>query len=157
MIQTAAKPFIVSLAQSDWNNTHFEITPEEYDALLLEPIHFPSIRSLACSSLLTDKGKIRICSCFTHIYLETVETILLNQCYTECGGLLLKRWVSQLQEELIRCFGDEGVLCMELRKLQLFSYIVSVPRDVSDVSAFCEKAAVQLSSEEVDTILKLRV
>ena len=157
MIQIAAKPFIISVVQNDWNKACFEITPEEYDVLLLEPIHFPSIRTLSCSSLLTDKGKMRICACFTQVYLEAVESILLGQCFTECGGLLLKRWVSELQEELIRCFGDEGVLCVELRKLQLFSYIVSVPRDVSDVSALCEKASVQLTTEEIDRILALRL
>lgn len=156
-LQIASRPFIVSFVNEDWSNAHFTLTPEEYDMVLLEPIHLPSIRSLAVSSLLTDGGKARMCTLLSQSYIRSVEALLKEQKYTECGGLWLKRWVSRLQEEFSTYLGDESAMSLDMRKLQLFSYIMSVPRDVSDVNALCESAQIHLSKEELQEMSLLRL
>lgn len=93
-------------------------------------------------------------------YCRRVEAVLHGGRFTECGGLWLKKAVRAMEEELVRVLGDEVFGRLELRRLQVFAVLVSLPADVLDASSVagvCQSAQVELSEEEVQSILSLRV
>ena len=151
------KPSINTLVIKDWEGCSFSITPDEYDSLLLEPVQMTSIGDLNGSSLLSESGKNHLACLLCQLYCDGVYGVLLRKKYTECGGLLLKRYIRVLNDILIDLLGDVIVSCYELKKLQLFSYIVSTPKDVLDITALCTNSAIELSQEEQNTILSLRI
>ena len=146
-----------SIARSDWLHKTFTLSPEEYDLLLLEPIQLQSVRSLANASLITDLGKSEMNRFLLTLYCEETVRILEEKQFTECGGLMLKQFVNKLQEEIVDAFGDELFSFAEVRKVQLISYLLSIPKDVTDVSAICNNVNASLDKEELNRILSLRV
>ena len=86
-----------------------------------------------------------------------VEEELLKKKFTECGGLLLKRLVRSLQEELVNELSDEVMGCSELHRLLLFSILTSVPIETTDVSEIIKTSQVPISQDECNTILDLRI
>lgn len=156
VIITGIQPHIYAMVIKEWEPESYELSPEEYDELILEPVQYPSISELTTSSLLTESGKKHLSAVLVKVYCQAIQSILILKKFTECGGLLLKHRIRGLQDALINSFGDEVIGYMELKKLQLFSYIVSIPKDVLDVSALCTNAGMELSEKEKTEILSLR-
>ena len=148
---------IQTITQGDWLQQDFDLSPEAYDLLILEPIQLQSVRLLANSSLMTDLGQSEINRFLLTMYCEETQNILMRKRFTECGGLMLKQVVNTLKEEIVDLFGDEMLSIAEMRKLQLFSYLLSIPKDVVDVSAVCSNVHITLDKEELNTILSLRI
>ena len=109
------------------------------------------------SSLLSESGKNHFAYLLCQLYCEGVYHVLIRKKYTECGGLLLQRYIRVLNDLLIDLLGDDIIGCIELKKLQLFSYIVSTPKDILDISSLCTNSAIELSPEEQNTLLSLRI
>lgn len=125
-----------------------------------EPIAFPAIARLACGELTTDDARAAVHVEVCAAYCQRVEAVLRGGRFTECGGLWLKKAVRAMEEELVRVLGDEVFGRLELRRLQVFAVLVSLPADVLDASSVagvCQSAQVELSEEEVQSILSLRV
>lgn len=156
----AARPAIAAAATADWAGRSFTLSPKEYDAAAREPITLPAVASLECGELTTDGARTAVHREVCDAYCRQVEAVLRGGRFTECGGLWLKKAVRVLGEELVRVLGDEVYGILELRRLQVFAVLVSLPVDVLDassVSGVCQSAQVELSEEEVQAILSLRV
>lgn len=90
-------------------------------------------------------------------YCRSVEEVLCQKRFTECGGLLLKRLVRLLQDELVGILGDEVMGCESLNRLLLFSVLVSVPIDTENVEELVKMAHVAMTREEYQSLLGLRI
>lgn len=155
-----ARPAIAAAAAADWTGRSFTLSPKDYDAAAREPVVLPSVASLECRELTTDGARAAVHREVCGTYCRQVEAVLRGGRFTECGGLWLKKTVRVLGEELVRVLGDEVYGLLELRRLQVFAVLVSLPVDVLDVSSVsgvCQSAQVELSEEEVQAILSLRV
>lgn len=73
---------------------------------------------------------------------------MLQNRFTECGGLLVRRLVRVLMDAM------GSTSCDELKTIELMSILVSVPINVVDVDAICQNARVQLPPEQVQAILQ---
>ena len=132
----------------------------EYDRSLLQlPLTFSSLHLLVCPIITTDEGKKRINQIVAEEYCRSVEEVLKQKRFTECGGLLLKRLVRHLQEELVEILGDEVMGCEPLNRLLLFSVLVSVPIDTENVDELVKMAHghVSMTRDEYKELLGLRI
>lgn len=87
---------------------------------------------------------------WTIICNQWMQEMLQNR-FTECGGLLVRRLVRVLMDAM------GSTSCDELKTIELMSILVSVPINVVDVDAICQNARVQLPPEQVQAILRLRI
>lgn len=152
-----AQGAVAAIVDADWRWREFQLTPEAYDSLLLEPVAFPAISSLACAIVTTEEATTRLNQSACALYCDAVIECLKQKRFTECGGLWLKKVVREAQEVLVKVLGDEMYGLLEMRKLRLFAILVSLPIDVLDVSSVCASAQIELPEEELSCILSLRV
>ena len=149
---------ILPLLQTDWTNRNFALSMSEYDRSVLQlPLTFSSLHLLVCPIITTDEGKKRINQIIAEEYCRSVEEVLKQKRFTECGGLLLKRLVRLLQEELVEILGDEVMGCEPLNRLLLFSVLVSVPIDTENVDELVKMAHVSMTRDEYRELLGLRI
>lgn len=157
MLRTSLQKPLQQVVKSDWSSCSFDLSAEEYDLSLLQPVTFASLGSLRCDCLSTDEAKLEMSMMIAEEYCRMVEEELLKKKFTECGGLLLKRLVRSLQEELVNELSDEVMGCSELHRLLLFSILTSAPIETTDVSEIIKTSQVPISQDECNTILDLRI
>lgn len=156
-MRTLIRKSILPLIQADWSNRNFALSTSEYDRSLLDPLTFSSLHLLVCPIITTDEGKKRINQIVAEEYCRSVEEVLKQKRFTECGGLLLKRLVRLLQDELVGILGDEVMGCEQLNRLLLFSVLVSVPIDTENVEELVKMSHVSMTKEEYQSLLGLRI
>ena len=131
----------------DLRRYNFLLSPEDYDAILLEPLLLPQIEAIGEPSLSSELAAKTVRSMVGRIVCEQWVVEFEQLRFTECGGMLMRRLMRVLATML-----DER--CEALQRLEWMSLLVSVPVGVADVDSILKNTGCTLSPEEVASIRK---
>lgn len=131
----------------DLRRYNFLLSPEDYDAILLEPLLLPQIEAIGEPSLVSELAAKTMRSMVGRIVCEQWVVEFEQLRFTECGGMLMRRLVRVLATTL-------GERCEALQRLEWMSLLVSVPAGVADVDSILKNTGCTLSLEEVASIRK---
>lgn len=146
-IQRQIEATVRERTHMDLRRYNFLLSPEDYDAILLLPLLLPQIEAIGEPSLVSELATKTMRSMVGRIVCEQWVVEFEQLCFTECGGMLMRRLVRVLATTL-------GERCEALQRLEWMSLLVSVPAGVADVDSILKNTGCTLSLEEVASIRK---
>lgn len=146
-IQRQIEATVRERTHMDLRRYNFLLSPEDYDAILLEPLLLPQIEAIGEPSLASELAAKTMRSMVGRIVCEQWVVEFEQLRFTECGGMLMRRLVRVLATTL-------GERCEALQRLEWMSLLVSVPAGVADVDSILKNTGCTLSLEEVASIRK---
>ena len=133
--------------RADLRRYNFALSPEDYDAILLEPLLLPQIEDIGEPALSSELALKTVRSVVSEIVCGQWIVEFKQFRFTECGGMLMRRLVRVLATMLRE-------RCDALQTLEWMSLLVSVPPGIGDTDSILKNTGCTLSAEEVASIRK---
>ena len=133
--------------RADLRRYDFALSPEDYDAILLEPLLLPQIEEIGEPALSSELALKTVHAVVSQIVCKQWIVEFKQLRFTECGGMLMRRLVRVLASLLRE-------RCDALKTLEWMSLLVSVPSGIADTDSILKNTGCTLSAAEVASIRK---